>query len=82
MIKNHRSKAVAEGAAIYYLDHNVSVRIAKVTYGTEVVMNFDETNLEHRRRQHTSFVYPSGETVIPGAFQTILKRVSMIYIMG
>ena len=71
----YRSKAVADGAVAYYHDHNVSVRVARTTFGTECSVAFDRTNPAHLRRAHSVIHLPSGQR-LPEAFDVILKKVS------
>lgn len=71
----HRNKAVADGAISYYVDHLVSVRSARFTYGIEVSVDFDNDNAEHRQRSDTTYTTFSGETVVPGFFSAVLPQV-------
>jgi hypothetical protein len=70
-----RGKAVAEGAVSFQLDHFVSVRVARTTYGTDCTVQLDMTNLQHIRRSHTILTYPSGNKVVPDAYDVILAKV-------
>jgi hypothetical protein len=70
-----RGKAVAEGAVSFQLDHFVSVRVARTTYGKDCAVPLDMTNLQHIRRSHTILTYPSGNKVVPDAFDVILAKV-------
>jgi hypothetical protein len=69
------NKAVADGAVSFYLDHVVSARVARFTYGTAVNIRYDQGDLEHKRRAHTRFTRMSGLVTIPHAFSTILAKV-------
>ncbi|EEB95630.1 hypothetical protein MPER_05365, partial [Moniliophthora perniciosa FA553] len=68
------NKAVADGAVSFYLDHHVSARVSRFTYGIEVLVPYDESNREHRRRSHTTFVNAAGVRMVPGAFSAILPQ--------
>lgn len=70
-----RNKAVAEGAASFFLEKFVSTRIAKLTYGTEVCVDFDASNPDHRLRRGRITMQPSGRKVIPEAFSVLLPKV-------
>ncbi|KIL54244.1 hypothetical protein M378DRAFT_92924, partial [Amanita muscaria Koide BX008] len=70
----HLNKAVADGAVSYYLDHYVSARVSRYSYGKTIIRLFDPTNPEHARRETTKFMYANGEYYIPGGFDTILKK--------
>ncbi|KAK7029533.1 hypothetical protein VNI00_014410 [Paramarasmius palmivorus] len=68
------NKAVADGAVSFYLDHCVSARVSRFTYGVECAVPYDQSNPEHRRRAHTTYVNPSGMRLVPGAFSPILPK--------
>lgn len=70
----HTNKAVAKGAVAFYLDHRVSARVAKFTYGTRCAVAFDRNDEEHLRRASSAIPRPSGRTVIPNAFSAILCK--------
>jgi hypothetical protein len=70
-----RNKAVADGAISFYLDHRVSARVAKHTYGIECYTQYDPQDLQHRSRSNTVFTQSSGYRYIPRAFDSILKKV-------
>jgi hypothetical protein len=72
------NKAVADGGVSFHLDHVVSARVAKYTYGTSCVVEFEAANLQHRQRQHTVTLRPSGKLFIPNAFSAILQKVIKI----
>lgn len=54
---HHLNKAVADGALSFYLDHLVTTRVARMTYGHRGGVTYDELNQEHRKRKH--LVYKS-----------------------
>ncbi|KAK2462913.1 hypothetical protein APHAL10511_005111 [Amanita phalloides] len=68
------SKAVAEGAVSYHIDHRVSTRVARITYGVEVTDLFDSLDPEHARRRHLFYTCMSGELRIDGVFSDILLK--------
>ncbi|KIL60592.1 hypothetical protein M378DRAFT_83572 [Amanita muscaria Koide BX008] len=70
----HLNKAVADGAASYYLDHYVTARVSKYSYGLMINTIFDPTNPEHAHRRNTRFMDADGKYKIPGGFDTILKK--------
>ncbi|OSC99572.1 hypothetical protein PYCCODRAFT_1394827 [Trametes coccinea BRFM310] len=70
----HTSKAVAEGAVSFYLEGFVSARVIKTTYGTEVDVEYDESDPEHRLRKHKQFTRSSGRIMLPDAFSTIISK--------
>lgn len=70
-----RNKAVADGAISFYLDHRVSVRVAKSTYGLECSTKYDPGNLQHQFRSNTIFIQPDGHRSIAKQFDVILGKV-------
>ncbi|KAF8655075.1 hypothetical protein AX16_003240 [Volvariella volvacea WC 439] len=71
---HHSSKAVADGAVSYYLDHHVRARVSKYIYGIQACIPFDATNPQHVQRLSTRIIFPNGLVGIPGAFDTILPK--------
>ncbi|KAI0367126.1 hypothetical protein BV20DRAFT_1055106 [Pilatotrama ljubarskyi] len=70
----HTNKAVAEGGVSFYLEHFVSARIIKMTYGTVINIDYDRRDPEHVARSFGKIVRPSGRVVIPDAFSSILTK--------
>ena len=79
MLKKRRSdsKAVADGAVSYFLDHFVEARMSKFTYGTKVNVLYDPEVSEHLTRSSTIFTDLDGARRLPGAFSEILQKVSL-----
>ncbi|TFK71046.1 hypothetical protein BDN72DRAFT_877354 [Pluteus cervinus] len=71
---SHVNKVVADGAVSFLIDHYVSARMAKYTYGVEVSEDYDESNSAHILRQLTRFTMPSGSEVVPGSFSVVLCK--------
>ncbi|KAG2122351.1 hypothetical protein DEU56DRAFT_974525 [Suillus clintonianus] len=71
---SHVNKAVADGAVSFYIDHLVSSRVARATYGVECITPYDSQDLEHRIRQHKSFIDATGELCLPEYFESILLK--------
>ncbi|KIJ66157.1 hypothetical protein HYDPIDRAFT_174829 [Hydnomerulius pinastri MD-312] len=71
---SHTNKAVADGAIAFYLDHRVSARVAKFTYGTRCAIEFNKNDEQHKLRAASAIPRPSGRTVIPNAFSAILNK--------
>ncbi|PIL34614.1 hypothetical protein GSI_03393 [Ganoderma sinense ZZ0214-1] len=71
---SHTNKAVADGAVSFYLDHFVSSRVTKVTYGTEVCVKYDPDDPEHFARRYQKFVRPSGTFRLPNGFSVVLQK--------
>jgi hypothetical protein len=70
-----RNKAVADGAISFYLDHFVTTRVAKHTYGTPCCTIYDQFDLEHKKRAHKTIISLSGDKVIPEGFASVLSKV-------
>jgi len=68
------NKAVADGAVSFYLDHFVSSRTARFSYGSLASVIYNNRDSEHRIRSHKRFTRPSGDVAIPGYFCVNLKR--------
>ncbi|KAF8655079.1 hypothetical protein AX16_003244 [Volvariella volvacea WC 439] len=71
---HHSSKAVADGAVSFYLDHYVRARVSKYVYGMQCSIQYDSSDPEHRRRESTKSMWPDGMVCIPNAFDTILPK--------
>ncbi|KAG2126241.1 hypothetical protein DEU56DRAFT_557062 [Suillus clintonianus] len=70
----HVNKAVADGAVSFYIDHLVSSRVARATYGVECHSQYDFQDPEHQARQHTIFADITGSLRVPSVFQSILLK--------
>ncbi|KAI0656119.1 hypothetical protein C8Q70DRAFT_1056985 [Cubamyces menziesii] len=70
----HTSKAVAEGAVSFYLDHFVSARVIRMTYGVEVGVHYDKNKAEHLARRHQCYTRPNGGVRLPHGFSVILTK--------
>ncbi|KAJ7905200.1 hypothetical protein B0H13DRAFT_1716733 [Mycena leptocephala] len=70
----HVNKAVADGAVSFHIDHHVSVRVARFTYGMKCSESFNPMNAEHTARAETQYKGVSGDVLIPNSFSAILKR--------
>ena len=69
---------MAIGALSFYIDHFVTSRVAKVSYGTMGSMLYKPNNPEHAKRKKMIWKRPSGDTMISGAFFPVVKRVCLI----
>ncbi|KAF8632112.1 hypothetical protein AX15_002043 [Amanita polypyramis BW_CC] len=68
------NKAVAEGAISFNIDHSVTSRISRYTYGVGCCRKFDPNDMQHIARKRTCFVAENGEFQVPGAFSAILMK--------
>ncbi|TDL19908.1 hypothetical protein BD410DRAFT_815768 [Rickenella mellea] len=68
------SKAVADGAVGFFLDHHVSARVSKFIYGVEFLREMNAEDPEHISRQDRVIKLPSGPKYIPDAFDCILAK--------
>ncbi|KAG1853391.1 hypothetical protein F4604DRAFT_2044473 [Suillus subluteus] len=73
---NHCNKAIADGAVLYFIDHLVSSRVSRFTYGTECSIQFNPFDVEHHARQKETFRNASGILAlpVPRAFSSILTK--------
>jgi hypothetical protein len=69
------NKAVAVGAVSFHVDHFVTGRIAKFTYGSSGKILYDPSNSEHVKREKESYLNAAGEKRIRDHFYTMLSRV-------
>ncbi|KJA20618.1 hypothetical protein HYPSUDRAFT_166744 [Hypholoma sublateritium FD-334 SS-4] len=76
--ESHVIKAVSDGAISFYLDRFVRTRVSKLTYGTFCRTLYNPSLPEHRERSAKSFITPSGERRIDGAFDIILPKNTQI----
>ncbi|KAJ3840341.1 hypothetical protein F5878DRAFT_73983 [Lentinula raphanica] len=74
----HLNKAVADGALSYYLDHFVSARKARFTFGTECSTTYNPLDIEHIRRQSTVNTSLSGRRRVPNVFSIILSKGTLV----
>ncbi|KAH8117833.1 hypothetical protein DFH11DRAFT_1740928 [Phellopilus nigrolimitatus] len=68
------SKAVANGAVLYFLEHTVASRVARKTYGVNCHIQYSPLDPEHKRRKHLLFESLSGMSRMPGYFSTIVDK--------
>ncbi len=79
--QSFRNKAVAEGAISYILDHSVTSRVSRYTYGIKSSTTFHPHNPEHVARMHTCCIDASGRVLVSGRFSAILEKV-MSYLLS
>jgi hypothetical protein len=70
-----RNKAVAVGAVSFHVNHFVTGRIAKFTYGAHSHVAYQSFNPEHVNREWKSYIDLAGNKRIPDHFETMLSRV-------
>ncbi|EIN07326.1 hypothetical protein PUNSTDRAFT_136011 [Punctularia strigosozonata HHB-11173 SS5] len=71
----HTAKAVAEGAVLYHLDHLVISRVARFTYGTYVLRDYDSRDSGHAKRSSLIVTHPiTGHQVLTNGFCPILDK--------
>ncbi|KIJ08851.1 hypothetical protein PAXINDRAFT_88280 [Paxillus involutus ATCC 200175] len=71
---SHVNKAVADGAVSFYIDHLVTSRTSRFTYGVECCHFYDPSLAEHREREQARFSDPSGNIMLPKVFFSILIK--------
>src|SRR6266542_2427206 len=70
-----RNKAVADGAVSYHIDHLVSNRIARYSYGVGATFPYSAYNREHTARPDLVYTEIDGSQCIAGFFSVILSKV-------
>lgn len=70
----HINKTVPDGAIAFYIGHYVTARVSKFAYGTASAMTFLPWLPEHARRQKDVLLSIAGHLLIPGHFDTILRK--------
>ncbi|KAJ3535906.1 hypothetical protein NMY22_g6268 [Coprinellus aureogranulatus] len=72
---SHVNKAVSNGAVSFYLDHAVTSRVSRHTYGLRGYDFYNSTDPEHRKRGRLVEIHSViGEPVLWGGFFTILPK--------
>ncbi|GJE96029.1 heat shock protein 70 family protein [Phanerochaete sordida] len=71
---NCTNKAVAEGAASFFLTSFVSTRIAQFTYGVVFNKTFLEYDPEHLQRRHLLQHRPSGRVSLPDGYRVYISK--------
>ncbi|KIJ14488.1 hypothetical protein PAXINDRAFT_79056 [Paxillus involutus ATCC 200175] len=71
---SYGNKAVADGAVSFHIDHLVTSRTARFTYGIECLHYYDPNLAEHWERKKTQFIGPSGHMMLPKGFSSILVK--------
>jgi len=70
---------VADGAALFALDHRVKARISKFTYGVSCKRPYDPEDPSHFKRSHEAVEGPDGRLYLRRGFDIILPRVRHLY---
>ncbi|KIY64131.1 hypothetical protein CYLTODRAFT_425491 [Cylindrobasidium torrendii FP15055 ss-10] len=70
----HVNKAVADGGVSFYLDHTVTMRVSRFSYGNRCATRYIPYLAEHRQREHTVLILPSGEKRLPNYYDEILPK--------
>jgi len=68
------NKAVADGAISFHLDHLVSVRVSKHTYGTKCRTAYNANDPEHLVRRRSAVRDDAGDLTLPRVFSPILHQ--------
>lgn len=71
----HSNKAVAVGAVSFYVDHFVTGRISKFTYGIPYGIVYQPSDPEHVKRERKSYLDAAGDKRINERFENMLPRV-------
>lgn len=65
---------MAYGAIACYLDRAVESRVAKYTYGTDVMWPHDDSDIRHLNRGY-KVCDITGSKQVPGGYMVILQKV-------
>ncbi|KIY64371.1 hypothetical protein CYLTODRAFT_438236 [Cylindrobasidium torrendii FP15055 ss-10] len=74
----HLNKAVADGAVLYYLDHIVTKRAAKFSYGIESTAHYEPAYADHLARRRFVYRGVSGRWTVPGVYSEILAKGTVV----
>lgn len=74
-VSSPSAKAVSDGSVSFYLDHFVSSRVARVTYGVISSRRYIPGHPEHESRLRNMWTMASGESVIAGGFFPVVLKV-------
>ena len=69
------NKAVSDGAVLSYVDPLVTSRASRYTCGVKCRRPYVPHLPDHQERCRTRFYLPSGTTMLPNGFQSILIKV-------
>jgi hypothetical protein len=61
---------------MFRIDHSVSSRVARYTYGTDCSVLFDPSLADHLARENTCSQDSSGVMKVPNYFSSILEKVT------
>ncbi|KAH9940122.1 uncharacterized protein BXZ73DRAFT_99118 [Epithele typhae] len=71
---SHTDKAVSSGALCFYLEHSVSARVAKTTYGIQIQYTYNPSDAEHLARSAKTYEDVTGITRLGDGFSSVLQR--------
>jgi hypothetical protein len=63
------------GAVSFYIDHFISSRVARATYGSKCVHVFSPGREDHEKRTSKAFVAANGMKMLGQGFQAVLVKV-------
>ncbi|KAL1700708.1 hypothetical protein EV121DRAFT_283186 [Schizophyllum commune] len=69
---SHMNKAVADGGVLYVIDHHVTARVARFTYGTIGSRVYQNGNKEHRARNNKTHVSADGIKRVHDSFFSLV----------
>jgi len=78
----HVNKAVADGAVSFYLDHFVSARVTKMSYGSKIRERYNPNKPGHLERQKFIVLNSGGHECIPDVYSEILPKVWKLFTLG
>ncbi|KIM19487.1 hypothetical protein M408DRAFT_83484, partial [Serendipita vermifera MAFF 305830] len=73
-VEEQTKKAAAEGAVIWYIKQSVAARIARTTFGTNLIRRYDPQDREHRERRLLAYVDVDGSLRISDRFNVLIRK--------
>ncbi|KAI0725426.1 hypothetical protein C8Q72DRAFT_954800 [Fomitopsis betulina] len=68
------SKAVAEGALWFYLDHRVRARTIRHTYGVPAACEYISSDPEHCKRKHLAYTQLDGSVALSSSWIILARK--------
>ncbi|KAK0434116.1 hypothetical protein EV421DRAFT_1909621 [Armillaria borealis] len=76
---SHVNKAVADGAMTFYLDHAVTSRVSKFSYGVQVVRTFIPGDAEYRKCKNKAYIDAIGDLMVGDQFSIMLPKNTHVF---
>ncbi|KAL1673479.1 hypothetical protein EV122DRAFT_282965 [Schizophyllum commune] len=70
---SHMNKAVADGGVLYVVDHHVTARVPRFTYGTDGARPYQKKDKEHRKRHQKAYFSADGVKRVSDCFFPLIN---------